>query len=213
METKLKFCAFQLSAVYLIVTSNTMKLPILTFLLAICASSFCQKTTIGDISSINVDSVYRKLIPTLLMVREHYPDVPLPSSSFKVFVTKYDNDSIIFSFSDSLNTLLFKKIDKYDKSGCRWWQTIEIFSLTGKLYYREGWKWTCLDINGKRDPDIRYFDAIVYERERFTYDDSGRLKSRIWWCAPIGLREYEFTYKKDKKESVFVRKESDEFWE
>jgi len=196
------------------VSRNTMKPSILTILLITSISSFCQKTIVKDSSSISIDSIYRKLSPTLTMVRQYYPDVLPPSSVFKTVVMKYTGDSIIFLFSDTSKTLLFKTIDKYDKSGCRWWQTIEIFSLTGQLYYREGWKWSCGNSSDKKmDPDIKYFDALLYEKERFSYDDNGRVKSRKWWYAPIGLREYNYTYKNDIQEAEVIIRESTQFWE
>jgi hypothetical protein len=194
------------------VSRNTMKPAILTVILLISISSYCQETISIDSSSVSIDSIFSKLNPILSKVREHYFDVPDPSYPFKTLVTNY-KDSITFLFCDTSGSLLFKKIDKYEKSGCRLWETIEVFSLTGKLYYREGWKWSCSNTNQKRDPEIKYLDAVLYERERFIYYKDGRIKSRIWWYAPLGLREYRYTYNNDKIESEVIRKESERFWE
>ncbi len=176
-----------------------------------CFSSSGQRLVARDSSFIPTDSIYRKLSSIVLLVREHCPDVQSPPDSFRAVVSKYDKDSTIILFYDTMNRFLLRAIDKYDKSGCRYWQTTEVFSPKGLLYYREGWKWACT--NAKEDPDNLFLDGILYEKERFTYDDNGRMKSRVWWYAPVGLREYRFSYSNGKQESTVIKKNGDQFWD
>lgn len=190
-----------------------MRILILVTLFIVSTSALCQPIIVTDTSSASIDSMFNRLKSVVPEVRHYYADVAPLTKTYKTVVKKYAKDSTVFLFFDTLGRLLFKTINEYNEKGFRWWQSTEVYSLTGQLYYREGWKWNYKRPDEKIDDDYIFFDVLVYEKRRFTYDSLGRISTENWYYAPLGLREYRYTYSNSDTLVLTIRKDSiDLFW-
>ncbi len=143
------------------------------------------------------------------------PNIPNPNSAYKYNFKKYGKDSSVIIFLDSLDKMLFRKVNKFDKQGCRWWEEDEVYNSLGKLSYREARKWSCLKPDNKNNADSNNFDALLYERERLTYDESGRVKERIWFYISTNVvKKYTYTYNQNNNQTCHITKHNcNSFWE
>ncbi|MDF2188379.1 hypothetical protein [Paraflavitalea sp. CAU 1676] len=190
-----------------------MRILILITLFIASTSALCQPIFVTDTSSAGIDSIFNRLKSAVAEVRQYHTDVTPLSKTYRTVVRKYAKDSSVYLFSDTMGRLLFKTIDKYNKSGFRSWQSIEVYSLTGQLYYREGWKWNYRRPGEKIEDDYIFIDAWMAEKRRFTYDSLGRISTENWWYAPIRLLEYRYTYSNSDTLVTTIRKDSiDLFW-
>lgn len=192
-----------------------MKAHIATILIFISLSSFGQTVIYADSSAKTIDSLFKELSELASIVRKHDLETAGPTTYYKTEIKAYGSDSLTIHFSDASGRLLFSKINRFNKNGCRSWEVNEIYKTSGRLSYREGWKWTCLDPGQIPDPDVKYFDATLYEKERFTYDSLGRVQSRSWWYAPIrGVRVYTYNLIGSAKEAYqLIKKDEESFWD
>ena len=191
-----------------------MKTVTTTIVLFIALHSSGQANYHFDSSSKAIDSLFARLSTLANSVKRHDSSVFTPSSIYKFTIATYGGDSSFVSFFDQASQLLFRKVSKIDRQGCRWWELDEIYSLSGKLVYWEAQKWSCLKLEEKNDPDIMYFDALLYEKGRLLYDSLGRVKERVWWYTPLNaVRRYKYTYSQDNGRSYTMSKHDYEsFW-
>jgi len=160
-----------------------------------------------------MDSLFERL-KNLAMSTRKYDTTTIRYNVSYLYETKNHNDSSVIIFFDSLGSVLFKKINRYDKTGCRWWEVDEIYNYSGKLVYWEAVKWSCLRPEEKTDPEVKYFDGLLYEQERLFYDISGRLKKRIWLYVPLnGVRNYTYSYDQNNTQTYqMTRHDYNSFW-
>jgi hypothetical protein len=192
-----------------------MRVFLTTKLLFITVHLLGQADYRSDTSRKAIDSLFNELSILSKVIEKHGVDIPISVSHFKWLIKTYDNDSTAIFFYNDSGRLMFRKVNRYDKQKCRWWDATEVYNPSDKLIYKEGWKWSCLKASEKADPEVKYFGALLYEKERFKYDSLGRLSERVWWYAPIsGVRKYNYVYDNNNKQTYILTKcEEALFWE
>jgi len=192
-----------------------MKTLLTSILLFFTANSFGQANFQLDSTTKMIDSLFKGLSSLATSVRKHQANIPAYSGVYTHAIKNVASDSAVIYFFDGCGQLLFKKINRYNAKGCRWWETDEIYTGSGKLSYRQAWKWSCIEPHEKTDHEALYFDAMIYEKESFAYDSSGRLKQRVWWYAPLGdIRKYTYSYDHNNNQSYKrINLAADSFWD
>jgi hypothetical protein len=197
------------------VARDFMRASLIAILIFLTSFLFAQSDFRLDTSRIALDSMFTDLIDQSKVLYKHGIVIAIAERKFKTIIKNYDNDSISIMFYNGGGGLLFKQFNKYDKTKCRWWETAEFYDLAGRLIYWKALKWSCMKASDKTDPEVKYFDALLYEKQRYRYDSLGRLLERVWWYAPIdGVRKYSYTYDSKNRQSFILTKYDEAlFWE
>ena len=192
-----------------------MRAFLTTILLFINFHLFGQADYRADTSRQTIDSLFNKLSILSKVIGKQGADIPTPVNLFKWKIQSYDNDSTAIFFYNDSGTLMFRKVNKYNNEKCRYWETDEVYDLSGRLIYWESWNWSCLKASEKINPEVKYFDALLYEKQRYRYDSLGRLLESVWWYAPIfGVRKVSFFYDSSNKQTFLMTKRDEAlFWE
>jgi hypothetical protein len=148
-------------------------------------------------------------------VSNHDSTVSVPMNRYKYVITDRSNDSLTITFFDENSEILYRKVNRCTPKDCRWWEVSEIYDRSARLIYWEALNWSCLNPEEKNDPDVRYFDALLYEKGRFVYDGDGRVKEKIWYYSPLNsVRRYQYSYSVSGDQIITIKKNVyDSFWE
>jgi hypothetical protein len=196
---------------YLSVSSNSMR-PTITFIFSLfLVVSYRQKYNDTTISIRTLDSLISETNNLKKALKKQEYRYRLQTETFKVDTINTGQDSTFINLRTKDGTLL-KRIRQLKKGDCVIWEMEEFFNKTGLLEYAESENLSC-GTPKNNDPDIKIFNGMVTEMERFEYDSLGRVILRVWWYYSIGTRRYSYSYDdKNHKITKMTYIQNNEFW-